>query len=124
MSLSSARQRRATAASPLTDDGYAKEAKDRRRRPGDGDGDGADEGIKWFLPFLALGLLRHMSASSNLIHDCDEVFNYWEPLHFLLYRSGFQTWEYRYHLRHHPPKPYLYRSFLLLDAPERIGRGG
>jgi len=29
-----------------------------------------------------------------LIHDCDEVFNYWEPLHFLLYRSGFQTWEY------------------------------
>ena len=95
MSLSSARQRRATAASPLTDDGYAKDAKDRGRRPGGGDGDGADGGIKWFLPFLALGLLRHMSASSNLIHDCDEVFNYWEPLHFLLYRSGFQTWEYR-----------------------------
>ena len=96
MSLSSARQRRATAALPLTDDGYAKDAKDRGRRPGGGgDGDGEDGGIKWFLPFLALGLLRHMSASSNLIHDCDEVFNYWEPLHFLLYRSGFQTWEYR-----------------------------
>ncbi|KAG8052980.1 hypothetical protein GUJ93_ZPchr0001g30992 [Zizania palustris] len=94
MSLSSARQRRATAASPPSDDGYSKEAKDRRRRPG-GDGDGEEEeGIRWFLPFLALGLLRHMSASSNLIHDCDEVFNYWEPLHFLLYRSGFQTWEY------------------------------
>ncbi|CAO2161523.1 unnamed protein product [Urochloa humidicola] len=94
MSLSSARQRRATAASPLTDDGYAKDTKDRRRHPAGGDGDGEDGGIKWFLPFLALGLLRHMSASSNLIHDCDEVFNYWEPLHFLLYRSGFQTWEY------------------------------
>lgn len=26
--------------------------------------------------------------------DCDEVFNYWEPLHFLLYGTGFQTWEY------------------------------
>ena len=26
--------------------------------------------------------------------DCDEVYNYWEPLHFLLYSSGFQTWEY------------------------------
>ena len=39
MSLSSARQRRATAASPPTDDGYAKDSKDRRRRPG-GDGDG------------------------------------------------------------------------------------
>lgn len=92
MSLSSARQRRATATSPPTDDGYSKEAKDRRRRPS---GEEEEEGIRWFLPFLALGLLRHMSASSNLIHDCDEVFNYWEPLHFLLYRSGFQTWEYR-----------------------------
>ena len=99
MSLSSARQRRPTAASPLADDGYSKEAKERRRRP---DGEEAEEGIRWFLPFLALGLLRHMSASSNLIHDCDEVFNYWEPLHFLLYRSGFQTWEYRLPLRPHP----------------------
>ncbi|GJN06402.1 hypothetical protein PR202_ga24130 [Eleusine coracana subsp. coracana] len=89
MSLSSARQRRPTAASPPSDDGYSKDAKDNRRTTGS-----EDEGIKWFLPFLALGLLRHMSASSNLIHDCDEVFNYWEPLHFLLYRSGFQTWEY------------------------------
>lgn len=26
--------------------------------------------------------------------DCDEVFNYWEPLHFLLFGTGFQTWEY------------------------------
>jgi hypothetical protein len=22
------------------------------------------------------------------------VYNYWEPLHFLLYGKGFQTWEY------------------------------
>jgi alpha-1,2-mannosyltransferase len=42
-----------------------------------------------------LGFLRYMSATSNIIHDCDEVFNYWEPLHFLLYKTGFQTWEYR-----------------------------
>ncbi|XP_022872627.1 dol-P-Man:Man(6)GlcNAc(2)-PP-Dol alpha-1,2-mannosyltransferase-like [Olea europaea var. sylvestris] len=34
-----------------------------------------------------------MSATSNIVHDCDEVFNYWEPLHLLLYKSGFQTWE-------------------------------
>jgi alpha-1,2-mannosyltransferase len=26
--------------------------------------------------------------------DCDEVYNYWEPLHYLLYKSGMQTWEY------------------------------
>ncbi|VAH74614.1 unnamed protein product [Triticum turgidum subsp. durum] len=102
MSISSARQRRSTAASPLTDDGYSKEAKERRRRT---DGEEVEEGMRWFLPFLALGLLRHMSASSNLIHDCDEVFNYWEPLHFLLYRSGFQTWEYS---SDHALRSYLY----------------
>lgn len=28
------------------------------------------------------------------IMDCDEIYNYWEPLHFLQYKSGFQTWEY------------------------------
>ncbi|KAL3821250.1 hypothetical protein ACJIZ3_007155 [Penstemon smallii] len=53
-----------------------------------------ERGLGWFLPLFALGVLRYMSASSNIIHDCDEVFNYWEPLHFLLYKSGFQTWEY------------------------------
>jgi alpha-1,2-mannosyltransferase len=57
--------------------------------------DGKDEGLNWVLPFVALGFLRYMSATSNIIHDCDEVFNYWEPLHFLLYKTGFQTWEYR-----------------------------
>lgn len=54
-----------------------------------------DKGLRWFLPVVALGMLRYMSATSNIIHDCDEVFNYWEPLHYLLYKSGFQTWEYR-----------------------------
>lgn len=46
----------------------------------------------------AFGLLlvaRAHSAQRNLVHDCDEVFNYWEPLHYLLYGSGLQTWEYR-----------------------------
>ncbi len=28
------------------------------------------------------------------ITDCDEVYNYWEPLHFILYGYGMQTWEY------------------------------
>ena len=32
----------------------------------------------WFLPVL----------------DCDETFNYWEPLHYLQYGSGLQVWEY------------------------------
>uniref|UniRef100_A0A915E6S3 Mannosyltransferase n=1 Tax=Ditylenchus dipsaci TaxID=166011 RepID=A0A915E6S3_9BILA len=29
-----------------------------------------------------------------IITDCDEVYNYWEPLHLLLFGRGFQTWEY------------------------------
>ena len=38
---------------------------------------------------------RVVGALINTVHDCDEVYNYWEPLHFLLYGSGMQTWEYR-----------------------------
>ena len=37
---------------------------------------------------------RCISAVFNIIHDCDEVFNYWEPLHYVLYGYGQQTWEY------------------------------
>lgn len=64
-------------------------------KPEKSGGDGEEKGLRWFLPLVALGMLRYMSATSNIIHDCDEVFNYWEPLHFLLYKTGFQTWEYR-----------------------------
>ena len=28
------------------------------------------------------------------IQDCDEVFNYWEPTHYLNHGYGLQTWEY------------------------------
>ena len=45
--------------------------------------------------FVVLLSARLISALFNLIHDCDEVYNYWEPLHYLLYGYGMQTWEYR-----------------------------
>ena len=45
--------------------------------------------------FCLLLAARVVGALVNTIHDCDEVYNYWEPLHFLLYGSGMQTWEYR-----------------------------
>lgn len=35
---------------------------------------------------------RH--ATSFLSIDCDEVFNYWEPMHYIQYGRGMQTWEY------------------------------
>lgn len=37
---------------------------------------------------------RALSGLLNTIHDCDEVFNYWEPLHYVMYGFGLQTWEY------------------------------
>ncbi|PQP93085.1 dol-P-Man:Man(6)GlcNAc(2)-PP-Dol alpha-1 2-mannosyltransferase [Prunus yedoensis var. nudiflora] len=59
-------------------------------------------------------MLRYMSATSNIIHDCDEVFNYWEPLHYLLYKSGFQTWEYS--------SQFALRSYLYILFHELVGR--
>lgn len=53
-----------------------------------------------------LVLPRMASALLNPIADCDETFNYWEPLHFLLYGFGFQTWEYS--------PAYALRSYLYL----------
>lgn len=73
-----------------------------------------DKGLMWLTPLFTLGLLRYMSATSNIIHDCDEVFNYWEPLHFLLYKSGFQTWEYS--------SQFALRSYLYLIFHEFVGR--
>ena len=44
---------------------------------------------------LALLLVRIGGALFlQLVTDCDETFNYWEPAHYLLYGSGQQTWEY------------------------------
>lgn len=84
-------------------------------KPQKSDGDKeVDKGLGWFLPLFALGMLRYMSASSNIIHDCDEVFNYWEPLHYLLYKSGFQTWEYS--------SQFALRSYLYLLLHEIVGR--
>ncbi|KAL0895307.1 hypothetical protein ABMA27_011451 [Loxostege sticticalis] len=46
---------------------------------------------------VALALLlcaRLLSAYWGHIADCDETYNYWEPLHYLVYGNGLQTWEY------------------------------
>ncbi|KAG7024790.1 Dol-P-Man:Man(6)GlcNAc(2)-PP-Dol alpha-1,2-mannosyltransferase [Cucurbita argyrosperma subsp. argyrosperma] len=89
---------------------YSKSGKPGRSSTTEDDG----KGIGWFFPLFALGLLRYMSATSNIIHDCDEVFNYWEPLHFLLYKSGFQTWEYS--------SEFALRSYLYIVLHELVGR--
>ncbi|KAI7842794.1 hypothetical protein COHA_003540 [Chlorella ohadii] len=61
--------------------------------------------------FVLLALARLGSAALNIIHDCDETFNYLEPLHYFLHGSGMQTWEYS--------AQFALRSwlYLLLHAP-------
>ena len=49
----------------------------------------------WLAAFSLLVVSRLLSSAFNIVHDCDEVFNYWEPLHHLIHGSGMQTWEYR-----------------------------
>ena len=53
------------------------------------------KGLGTTLAFFLLVVARLTSAVFNIVHDCDEVYNYWEPLHYLLYGYGMQTWEYR-----------------------------
>ncbi|OAX32858.1 glycosyltransferase family 22 protein [Rhizopogon vinicolor AM-OR11-026] len=38
-------------------------------------------------------LIRVAAAMYSNIQDCDEVFNFWEPLHYIDHGHGFQTWE-------------------------------
>ncbi|KAF9015664.1 glycosyltransferase family 22 protein [Cyathus striatus] len=45
------------------------------------------------LAVRILLLVRFSAAMYSNISDCDEVFNFWEPLHFLDRGYGFQTWE-------------------------------
>ncbi|KAL4323276.1 hypothetical protein GQ457_11G013780 [Hibiscus cannabinus] len=120
MSLST-RQRRATVSDPPSSPSPAQSSKpksytkeDKPGRSSSSDGVGEDRGLGWFTVLFALGMLRYMSATSNIIHDCDEVFNYWEPLHYLLYKSGFQTWEYS--------SEFALRSYLYIIFHELVGR--
>ncbi|KAG0290355.1 mannosyltransferase, partial [Dissophora globulifera] len=46
------------------------------------------------VAFKALFLVRTLAATYSNISDCDEVFNFWEPMHYLQYGTGLETWEY------------------------------
>lgn len=46
------------------------------------------------VAFIALVFARICAAVFSNIADCDETYNYWEPLHYLIYGHGLQTWEY------------------------------
>ena len=46
---------------------------------------------KWLSLVIAI---RAISAFCSPIMDCDETFNYLEPLHYIMYGTGLQPWEY------------------------------
>lgn len=50
--------------------------------------------------------MHNFAALVTPIPDCDEVFNYWDPLHFLVYGKGQEPWEYS--------PDYALRSYLYL----------
>ncbi|CAK9875996.1 unnamed protein product [Sphagnum jensenii] len=87
--------------------------KGEKGEAGGGGGARKSAGPGWVGAFVFLMIARYYSASYNIIHDCDEVFNYWEPLHYLLYKSGFQTWEYS--------SEFALRSYLYLLLHAAVG---
>ena len=48
----------------------------------------------WGFIFTVFFGTHLLAAQHGPILDCDEVFNYWEPTHYLNHRYGRQTWEY------------------------------
>ncbi|XP_043356943.1 alpha-1,2-mannosyltransferase ALG9 isoform X4 [Dermochelys coriacea] len=69
-----------------------------RRRPRRSRPSGNKAGQVWApegsTAFKCLISARFCAALLSNISDCDETFNYWEPMHYLVYGKGFQTWEY------------------------------
>lgn len=46
------------------------------------------------IAFYILLISHTVAVFFSPIQDCDEVFNFWEPTHYLNHEYGFQTWEY------------------------------
>lgn len=70
--------------------------------------------------FKTLLSARFCSAIWSHISDCDETYNYWEPMHYLIFGKGLQTWEYspKYGLRSyfylmvHAAPAWIYQNLL------------
>ena len=72
------------------------------------------ETVIFNLVFISCFAVNLSAAVSAPIQDCDEVFNYWEPTHYLSHGFGLQTWEYS-------PK-YAIRSWLYIALHAAISR--
>lgn len=68
------------------------------------------------FPFTVFFAVNFLAALYAPIQDCDEVFNFWEPTHYLNHRFGLQTWEYA--------PEYSIRSWLYIVIHAMIGKVG
>lgn len=88
-------------------------SKTARATAGRRSAEGASPVSAWVI-FALLLVPRLLAAQHSIIGDCDEgtrtthicrskgprraanlpVYNYWEPTHYLVHGTGFQTWEY------------------------------
>lgn len=68
--------------------------------------------VTLYLCLIANGL----AALFAPIQDCDEVYNFWEPAHYLDYGYGLQTWEYS--------PLYSIRSWLYVSLHAAVGKLG
>ena len=68
------------------------------------------------LVFTIFFISNLLAALYTPIQDCDEVFNYWEPTHYLNHRYGLQTWEYA--------PEFSVRSWLYIVIHAVIGKFG
>ncbi|PWY66434.1 hypothetical protein BO70DRAFT_374717 [Aspergillus heteromorphus CBS 117.55] len=68
--------------------------------------------IALYLFLIANGLAAYYAP----IQDCDEVFNFWEPTHYLDHGYGLQTWEYS--------PVYSIRSWLYVSSHALVAKVG
>ncbi|KAI9931947.1 hypothetical protein AWENTII_010251 [Aspergillus wentii] len=68
--------------------------------------------ITLYLCLISNGI----SAFLAPIQDCDEVFNFWEPTHYLNHGYGLETWEYS--------PVYSIRSWLYVSLHAAVGKFG
>ncbi|GKZ76006.1 mannosyltransferase [Aspergillus niger] len=73
--------------------------------------------------YLPLNIALYLCIITNVIaalyapiQDCDEVFNFWEPTHYLNHGYGLQTWEYS--------PVYSIRSWLYVSTHAAVGKIG
>lgn len=66
------------------------------------------------VTFIVFFLVNLVAAFYAPIQDCDEVYNYWEPTHYLNHHFGLQTWEYA--------PEFSIRSWLYISIHAIIGK--